>query len=448
MKSFLIFLSFLLLMVTAQHAQQFYSRQVLLDDIDSLCVMINDIHPDMFAYLSRHEFDREVARSKQLVQDSMTRLGFSRIIIPLVANLGDGHTAVFFPYDELENNSVKLFPLNVEVNYRDSSATVKTLHDDQQFNIPSGSRILNINGKNMKEILGDMLRYVSGEKTFYRASRLNKRFAPLLFLLYADSSFSVEYLHEDKVGQVFVNGIPYPMLREAGRQIQINEPSHSLLMDADYGIAILRFDSFEDIYVLKSFIDSAFRVIHENNTENLIIDIRRNGGGDSRVADEIFQYISPVPFSQVGKIKEKRSTRLRKYLKEQFDYTFNDTARFKQFNEPPLTGLRENPLRYSGMIWLLTSHFTFSAAADMAWAFKYFDIGTIAGEETGGMAVCFGAVISQKLPNTRIVFGVPYKHFCNIGASDDYRHGTIPDHEVPEAMALDYVLELIKNNAR
>ena len=448
MKGFSVLLAVLLLMVAPLPAQQFYNRQVLLNDIDSLAVMINDIHPDMFAYLPRHEFEREVARSKQLVQDSMTRLGFSRIIIPLVATLGDGHTAVFFPYDELENTSVKLFPLTVEVNHRDSSATAITLHGDQQFNIPTESLILNINGKNMKEILGDMLRFVSGEKTFYRASRLSKRFAPLLFLLYGDSSFFVEYLHEDKVGQVFVNGIPYPTFREAGRQIQINRPDHSLLLDADKGIAILRFDSFEDFHVLKSFIDSAFRVIHENKTGNLIIDVRRNGGGDSRVADEIFQNISPVPFSQVGKMKEKRSTRLRKYLEEQYDYTFNDTARFKQFNEPPFTGLRDNPYRYSGKTWLLISHYTFSAAADMAWAFKYFGMGNVAGEETGGMAVCFGAVIPQKLPHTEIEFGVPYKFFCNIGASDDYRHGTIPDHEVPEAMALDYVLELINKGTR
>jgi C-terminal processing protease CtpA/Prc len=443
MKRMLFLFSILLLLINNQKAQVFYPRQALLDEIDSLCVMIRDIHPNMFAYLTPEAFEQEVMRADHLVGDSMTRLDFCRIVLPLIARLGDGHTAVYFPYDELDKPSVRLFPVRLEVNYRDSSAISTVIDGVPENIIPPGSRILSINGRDMKHIIGEMLEYVSGEKTYYRASRINKRFAPLFFLLYGDSVFNAEYMHADTVSRITINGVSYADIKESGLQSQFGEPDRAFSLDSGQAIAMVRFNRFEDFSGLRSYIDSVFTIINETKVEDLIIDIRTNGGGDSRVVDELFQYISPVPFSQVGELTERRSARLRSYLEDHFGFTFEDTDTVKHFAGPPLNLLRPNPLRFSGKTWLLTSHFTFSAAADLAWAFRYFGMGTVIGEETGGLAVSFGAVIPQKLPITGIEFGVSTKHFYNYGATDDNRHGAIPDYKVPKEDAMRFAVDLI-----
>ena len=106
--------------------------------------------------------------------------------------------------------------------------------------------------------------------------------------------------------------------------------------------------------------------------------------------------------------------------------------------------LKKNDLRYNGNVYLLISHRTFSSAASFSWAFKYFKMGKVIGEESGGMAVCFGNIIHQQLPYSKINYWVSHKKFNMYGATDENNHGTIPDFEVRSENALDYTIELIQ----
>jgi C-terminal processing protease CtpA/Prc len=96
-------------------------------------------------------------------------------------------------------------------------------------------------------------------------------------------------------------------------------------------------------------------------------------------------------------------------------------------------------------VYLLTSHSTYSSAASFAWTFKYFEMGTIIGEETGGQSVCFGDMIIQKLPNTDLMMGISHKKYYDYGATDENTHGTIPHHQVKSDKAMDYAIDLILN---
>ena len=106
--------------------------------------------------------------------------------------------------------------------------------------------------------------------------------------------------------------------------------------------------------------------------------------------------------------------------------------------------LKKNDLRFDGNVYLLISHRTFSSAASFSWAFKYFEMGTVIGEESGGMAVCFGDIIHQQLPYSKINYWVSYKKFYMYGATDENNHGTIPHYIVPSENAMDYTIELIQ----
>ena len=86
---------------------------------------------------------------------------------------------------------------------------------------------------------------------------------------------------------------------------------------------------------------------------------------------------------------------------------------------------------------------TFSSASSFAWAFRHFGMGTVVGEETGGMSVSFGDILPYRLPVSGLVCTVSWKRFWLYGADENDIHGTLPHYAVPQEEALDKALELI-----
>ena len=75
---------------------------------------------------------------------------------------------------------------------------------------------------------------------------------------------------------------------------------------------------------------------------------------------------------------------------------------------------------------LISSH-TFSSAADFAATIKDYNIGILIGEETGGLATCYGDVYGFDLPNTHLAAGVSHKYFIRPSGIDDDQ-GVLPDY--------------------
>jgi hypothetical protein len=431
----------------AATAQSYISRAQLKADLDSMYVIINDIHPDMFAVLPQDEFEAMLANAKLQLADSMTVFEFYNVIAPLVASLGDGHTSAFFPRNQLRDYDIRIFPFSVMVNYRDSSVVVRRDFSEAPGEIPVGAELLAINNRCIKEVVGRMMACVSGEKDFFRAAMVNNLFPSLLFTLYAEEDFLVDFQHEDVQAQRSVTGSSVSGINTRLRAMAFRtRPDYSISFDEENHIAIIDFLRFNDQDRMREFLDSAFTLIHEKGINDLIIDIRENGGGQSRVGDVFFQYISPVPFLQFGGVIVRVSQRMIDFYAENYNFQHPDTIGISSHFETELHELRENPLRFHGNIIMLTSNFSFSSAAGFAWAFKYFEMGTIVGEETGGLAVCFGDVIPQPLSNSGLQVGVSHKKFYQYGATDENTHGTIPDYEVPANEAMDFAVKMILEN--
>jgi len=81
---------------------------------------------------------------------------------------------------------------------------------------------------------------------------------------------------------------------------------------------------------------------------------------------------------------------------------------------------------------LLIGPGTFSTAADFAATIKDLGVGTIVGEETGGLASSYGDVFSVELPNSELDLGISYKYFLRTGGFDNGR-GVIPDIRIEAA---------------
>ena len=298
-----------------------------------------------------------------------------------------------------------------------------------------------------------MLTCISGEQDFYKVATLNRRFKELMYIAMNDTVFTIVYNVEVKEIEKTIPARSYGHIYHAAKKADTEKEQkvrYYLDIDEENHIAIIYFNWFDDLSLFVTFIDSAFSVIRERGISDLIIDIRQNNGGDSRIGNEFFQYISPVPFEQFGKSIIRSSHRQMAFAEKYTGRTFSpeDTVGLATFEIHKLIELRDNPLRFSENIYLLTSHYTFSSATSFAWAFQYFNMGTVIGEETGGLVVCFGDIIPQFLPNTRMQFGTSHKKFYHYGTNDSNTHGTIPDYEVPADRAMDHAVDLILRSRR
>lgn len=424
------------------HAQQRFSRQQLSDDLDSMYSTMQQCHPDLFHTLPQAEFEAEWEQVRARLTDSMTVLDLFRIAGPPITRLGDGHTSVYPSSDEYSLNNIRAVPLSFDIDPRDT--TMYVLHDltGNQL-IPVGAQIISIDGRTPRQMVDGILPYRTGESQPFRIQSSGLYAALYMAIVFEENGpYSVTYRHDGETATVRYDGIPMKdfMGTVTHMEASVSDP-YTLEIDDKNNIAILYFNQceFGPEGSLDRFLDSTFTVIRDRGVKDLVIDVRNNYGGNSPVGDAFFQYFSPVPFRQFDKTLVKWGEPI---LRTQ-GITDKEPGSFQLYEIETLNELKENPLRFTGNVYLLTSSKTFSAASSFTSGFQTYNMGTIIGEETGGWMVSFGNIAMFTTPNAGLPYGVSYKKFYQAGATEANRHGILPDYPVPASQAMDKAYELI-----
>lgn len=436
-----------------------FTPQELSADLDTLAKYIEETHPNAFYKLSKTEFNQGLETIKRKMDTPISSVDFYFLISPLIAKIEDGHTFVRFPGNEFLETNPYHFTYKVKLSNQEPYILVVRPYRTFVGELPAGTEILSINGIESKRIIQDIINLNSGESRDFRLERSVDFNFYLTGWYKMEKTFTVKYKEKNQIKTKTIQGIRNETLFQRLKadttglnQVQTNSSNYSITIRPEISTAIIDFVSFSDLESFKKFIDSAFTQIQQQKIRNLIIDIRKNGGGNSAIGDEFFQYIAHHPFNQFAKTKVKYSN-LRSRCYNEYFLATKDSSFFlgtnktdgttEEFSDTSTVPLRDNPLRFNGNIYLLTSVSTFSSASDFAQCFKYYKMGTIIGQETGGWIVCYGDVISGVLPNTQLQVGISHKLFYSIGARKDDFHGVIPDIEIPSEKALDYTLDKI-----
>ncbi|MBR6198130.1 MAG: hypothetical protein IKQ72_11085 [Bacteroidaceae bacterium] len=425
------------------------SRQQALYDIDALAYTISETHPDMFAVTGHEKLMQKLLDIENQVTDSIDIANLYKMLMPWVTSIGDAHTGLQYPVNSIFTQELRRFPVIVKVT-DDYKIIVKACHNDL---IPIDAEITSINGIDTKEMLTLMMQYVSGERDFYKLNRISDDFLAYFHLLFTNDNYEIEHKlkGEKKSKTITVPSISF----EDSKQLRLgynkrnaiatsNKDNYSFQILKDKSIAIMDFRSFWDVDRMKNFADSMFMTLKEQGIRNLIIDIRENGGGNSRVGDELLRYISPKPFCQFAKTYVRITPTSRRMMQG------NDiTPGISFYNNNQLTeSYYGTDKYYDGNVILLTSHHTFSSANSFAWAFKYFGCGTVIGEETGGMNVSFGDILMYTLPISNLKCSISFKRFWLYGADEKDIHGTLPDISVAQEDALDTAFKVINKGKK
>jgi hypothetical protein len=293
----------LLSCTTICRAQQKLTKEQLREDANLLYSSILDVHPYMFTGISKEKFEKELEEKKGILKDSMTVFDFYKMFAPLVAKIEDGHTELYYPVNFAIQHGIEVFPYTFTINRTDTTLIIREGFEGAKLS--SGSRILSINGVPDKELIVQASSMLSGEAYHFKMARLNLLFSPLLYFILPYDEFRVEYLHNGKKETATIQAEPISKYLEVLLAFSGRETPCSFNIDKDLETAILSINSF-DIYdnegkkEYRHFLDSLFREIAENRINNLVIDIRKNGGGQEGLVWDLFQYISPVSFQTKG----------------------------------------------------------------------------------------------------------------------------------------------------
>ncbi len=162
-------------------------------------------------------------------------------------------------------------------------------------------------------------------------------------------------------------------------------------------------------------LEEFFNEVRKQETETVVLDLRGNIGGDSRVIGEFLRYL-PIDYYSTGASR----VRFGPYIVE---------------NQEELVANERKIPSFEGKVYVLTDAFTFSSATDFATTIQDNLLGKVVGEVPGNMPTSYGDVVVFQAPHSKVLIQVSYKYFIRPDQTK-VDLPLIPDIEVPGEEAL------------
>lgn len=470
------------------------------EDIDEFIKILEEVHVNPYMKISKDKFYQAVDSLKKSISDSLNRQQFYQVFTPLVDLLNDSHTGVKFPsgiwkHYQYEANGL-FFPMAIIIT-KDKRIFVQ--RDFSESNIPDYTEILSINSKKSEDIINTFVKYDSSPIETSSIKRLDRKFVDFMWWIL---DFRGPYTVETNIGTFNVEGQTWT---EYVRNHNIFENSNNssneniVLNEVDTSTCILKITSYSgSLSEFKIQIEEQFKMIQEKAYENLIIDVRDNGGGNDENGRTVLDFITDKPYSEAlaSTFMMKRSKRYEKNFKCKAPWIirwmvnlrtvswFNKEYRklFKALlktprgknaiahlplNEPTENPQRsktnvvvlsileptENPHRFNGNVYVLSNHNSYSATTAFLGAVKDYGLGTIIGTETGDCPTGFGQNLYFELSNSRLRCHSSTTFMIRINGDTDMTHGVIPDYYIEQTIEdteknidtiLNYTFDLIE----
>ena len=439
-----------------------YSADQLRTDYTVLRDILENFHPSLYWYTPKDSMDYYFDTYYSAINDSMTQQQFGfRILAPLTTKIRCGHTS--FNYSKSYNKYMRgrqlpSFPLFMKI-WGDTAVVTTNLNRDDSI-IKRGTLLTSINGLSNTRLIDSLFKFMptdgySENVNFIRLSSAFPYYHRNIFGLY--KNYLVNYLdssgaetsvqvpvydpYADTLNKLIQNVIPEPGRRKQ-KKIE-KEYIRSLEIDSSGKFATMTVNSFSGNAGLGDFFRKSFKKLEKQKINNLVLDIRSNGGGKITNYTNLTKYITKTPFkvSDTTAAIRKKFGSYGKYFQSSFTNSFvlffltkkgeDGRYHFKYWERH--TFYPKEKYHYSGHVYVLINGPTFSASTLFASTVKGQDNVTIVGEEAGGgWHGNSGIMIPDvTLPNTKMRVRVPlfrivqYKHVPKSG------RGVMPDIYVP-----------------
>ncbi len=325
---------------------------------------------------------------------------YYRILQKFCAELKDGHTNVYMPnslrkkefYPPLRIRRIKneIYIINIGKSYIDE--------------VPRGSKILKVNGQKVLKYLNDSVYpYISGAEHIVKSSGAKTM---LVGLIGVDKTITIEKPNKE-IQKILIK-------MDGNREkwyypLSSNQPKSIVEYKAlENNIGYISLNTFSKEEVVKMFVSKLDSL---SKHKALIIDIRYNGGGNSKYAHQIIKYLTDKPYF----LGEQGSTRKhlasykawgafsnKEYAKalgmkpvesKYEDYYYNNVWEVEN-NDTIFNDVKSEKLLMP--IVVLISNSTASSSEDFLVGLDYLKRATLIGQRTFGST---GQPIFFNLPN-------------------------------------------------
>jgi hypothetical protein len=436
------------------------SRADAIADLDTMIRVLEDVHPNLYAIRSRESTLMDRRHLVAELPERMTRVELWMRLAPFVSKFGDGHTAIYMPGEEIaqmQRGGALLFPAAVAFD-ADEHLMISAVFGESG-GLRRGDRLVSINGAAIDSATREWMDEVSGESSRFRAEQVAGGFRTIAMIHGVSAPFTTAVIGVDGARRTIIAaGITQDSLRAAllrrpgrggARPAPLESASFRVLQPGVGYLNIRGFDAEPSAFARR--MTDIFTQATTDSDRALIIDLRSNPGGDSRLADELLRHITTTPYRMNARKDWKMSAEYRAYLRSflspplqwlhAWDIMGQGRAAFRgpdgsvlSTEEQPQSHQRADPF-FNGAVCVLIGSGTFSSASDVADAIKTYHLATLVGDETGGRVNTFGEGYEFRLPRSQLQVQVSSAYFVRASGDTADHRGVLPDVPVVPTVA-------------
>jgi Peptidase family S41 len=422
------------------------TRGQAIEDIDFALNALADIHPDLYWRSDR----AEIARRQKALTDGLpqnpTKFDLYILLSQLTALFNDGHVGVSAFPGKLGGPEAR----SILRGYFGTGGLFPAAFDPyadglRVLSVPSGASVLTpgdvitrINDVSADELLHRLEAQCPGS-TATKRYHARAELGDMLWQAGIRPPFRVDLVPAGRPGTrtVTLQGVkpaeladPLPRQSESWIRYRLLDGNIGLIEFAEMIEKPRRFE--------ERLID-IFKRIASDKPRGLVIDIRRNAGGDSLLGDLLLRYITRKPYRAFAERHWKVSRTCQDWYGtfdgEQAEY-------FKSYRAKPAGQMLVNsvaerlpataPYPHGGPVAVLMGPGTFSSAEIMADAISAYHLATLFGEPTSEPASLYGEVCEASLPHSGIRVAAPSAFFVRANGDEKSVEPVVPDIPVDE----------------
>jgi hypothetical protein len=439
-----------------------YPPEQLKQDFKLFRGILEESHPGLYWYNSKDSMDYYFDHAYGELTDSMTETQFRILLSYVVTKINCGHTSVHYSknYSKyLDTAKLKLFPLTLKF-WSDTMIVTSNINRHDSI-LKRGTVLKSINGLSQTQLRESLFNYqvtdgysMSGK---YQALSTGFNFGVWYKNVYGlPQNLDIRYL--DSLGEEKEAVIPvYDPLQDSLRRHRNPEDrtldrerprqyelfgTRNIQIDTVGSTAFMTVNTFSNGNKLKRFFRENFQLLKEKEIQNLIIDVRSNGGGNASNSTLLTKYLIDKKFKLADSLYAmKRHSHYGKYIEH--DFWYEALMLFitrKRGDGRYHLGYFEHHYfhpkkadHFNGQVYILIGGNSFSATTLFAGCLKGQKNVTLVGEETGGGYYGNSAWIipDVTLPNTGLRFRLPLFRMVVDKNREKNGRGVLPDVWAP-----------------
>jgi len=417
-------------------------------DLEILASLLDQVHPDPYRYTAKGELDRMVGNLRDSLSLPVTMASFRSSLATIFHAIGDARCQLEHPQVDVE---AKLLPLKVLV----QGEEVLVVDETKGFrSMPSGSRIVSINGMPMATVLERIGAYVitDGRNTTLRETIIGSRF-PELFHSYVDhgSSFTIVYEGPGAVrSEVLVMGLTQEEVSRSQKPAGVQLAPWTSTIHPGQDALWLSLSTLEQEELYKADLDPAkylralLKEMKRKGIRNLVVDVRNADGRELAMAELLFSFIATEPFRVVQDMAVRSMEPPTWYAHATAQPEFYSTVAglflpngsgsyHVRPDDHRLEQIPPMKRAFTGRVHVVCNGGTRGAAAAFVMLAKRSKRARIVGEEVGTNAGSStgGRSLDVELPNSGFRFSIPLVRYVPDGmCNSPLDHGEMPHHTV------------------